>query len=379
MVKYLTPIDLNKNELQNARVQNLAAAPDSPVSGQVYYNSSDNKLYVYDGTGWVDLTDTTEGSVTSVGATAPITSSGGLTPTIGVTIGTAETTVAAGDDSRFPTTDEKAALVGTGTPSVTNVYVTDDDTRLTDTRDPNAHTHNSDDVNAGTLGVDRIPALDAAKITTGIFDIARIPAVALERLSIVADETARFALTTASVQTGDTVKQTDTGVMYIVVDDTNLDSAAGYTEYSAGTAASVPWSGVTDKPSDYTPSSHTHGSVSNDGKIGTTANLPIITTTDGALSAGEFGSIANTFCQGDDSRLSDEREPARYSVDIGDGVATSFTVTHNKGTRDVMVIVRETASPYAQVFCDIEMATVDTITAKFASAPSSNQYRVTVI
>lgn len=46
--------------------------------------------------------------------------------------------------------------------------------------------------------------------------------------------------------------------MYRVVDDNYLDRASGYKEYSAGIAASVPWSGITGKPESFTPSSHTH-------------------------------------------------------------------------------------------------------------------------
>ena len=46
--------------------------------------------------------------------------------------------------------------------------------------------------------------------------------------------------------------------MYYVVDETKLSMEAGYEVYAAGTAASVPWSGVTGKPSTYIPSSHTH-------------------------------------------------------------------------------------------------------------------------
>ena len=84
--------------------------------------------------------------------------------------------------------------------------------------------------------------------SNGIIDIANIPKAALERLTIVADDTARFALTTATVQTGDTVKVTSTGRMYYIIDDTKLNQEAGYTEYSAGTAASVPWSGINNKP-----------------------------------------------------------------------------------------------------------------------------------
>ena len=51
--KFLTPIDLNQLELQNARLQNLATAPSSPVKGQMYYNTTSNKALVWDGTAWV--------------------------------------------------------------------------------------------------------------------------------------------------------------------------------------------------------------------------------------------------------------------------------------------------------------------------------------
>lgn len=93
---------------------------------------------------------------------------------------------------------------------------------------------------------------------TGVIDISHIPQGALERVVTVADDTARYKLTTSQVQLGDTVKVTATGRMYIVVDESKLSTSAGYMEYAAGTAASVPWSGVTGKPSTFTPSAHNH-------------------------------------------------------------------------------------------------------------------------
>lgn len=69
-----------------------------------------------------------------------------------------------------------------------------------------------------------------------LIPIAQIPPAALERIVTVADQTARFALTTTTVQNGDSVYQTDTATMYMVVDDTNLGNAAGYLVYSAGTS-----------------------------------------------------------------------------------------------------------------------------------------------
>ena len=92
----------------------------------------------------------------------------------------------------------------------------------------------------------------------GVISLDNLPAGALERLVKVANDTARFALTTNDIQLGDTVKVESTKMMYIVKDITKLNSEDGYEQYTAGMASSVPWSGVTGKPSSYTPSVHTH-------------------------------------------------------------------------------------------------------------------------
>ena len=62
-----------------------------------------------------------------------------------------------------------------------------------------------------------------------------------------------------------------------------------------------------------TPKSHTHGDITNTGTIGSTSNLPLITTTNGKIATGSFGTSANTFCQGNDSRLSDARTPTSHT------------------------------------------------------------------
>ena len=55
-ITQLVHLDLNQNELQNAKIQNLSAHPTSPspVPGQIYFNTTDDKAYIWDGTNWMN-------------------------------------------------------------------------------------------------------------------------------------------------------------------------------------------------------------------------------------------------------------------------------------------------------------------------------------
>lgn len=109
-----------------------------------------------------------------------------------------------------------------------------------------------------------------------------------------------------------------------------------------GTAVTVTpaWSSITSKPTtlsgfgitDAASSAHTHGNITNAGAIGSTANLPIITTTSGVLTTGSFGTTANTFCQGNDSRLSDTRNTANSITFNNAGAGGSSGSTFNGGS-----------------------------------------------
>ena len=63
-IKFLSGIDLNSNELNNAQVQNLAADPGTGVEGQIYFNTTTDRLRVYANGSWGDVAP--QGDITAV-------------------------------------------------------------------------------------------------------------------------------------------------------------------------------------------------------------------------------------------------------------------------------------------------------------------------
>lgn len=68
----------------------------------------------------------------------------------------------------------------------------------------------------------------------------------------------------------------------------------------------------------------------------------------------------------------------KYSETIGDGTSTSIVVTHNLGTQDIIVSVRD-ATTHAGVIVDWAATSTTALTLIFVSAPAADSYRVTVI
>ena len=84
-ILYLSPINLGKLELQNARIHNLATAPSSPVAGQIYYDTAANTMYFWNGSAWVDI----KGDIQEVIAGSGLTGGGeGGSVTLNVGAGT---------------------------------------------------------------------------------------------------------------------------------------------------------------------------------------------------------------------------------------------------------------------------------------------------
>lgn len=116
----------------------------------------------------------------------------------------------------------------------------------------------SSDLTSGVSVSTTLSNIDASKITTGTIDIARLPAGALERLFVC--DTEALALS-ANVQEGDVVQVVNNNnKMYFCISNTATTFATKFKEFTAGTATSVPWSGITNKPTTFTPSVHNQAS-----------------------------------------------------------------------------------------------------------------------
>lgn len=144
---------------------------------------------------------------------------------------------------------------------------------------------------SGTTANISLSQLDASTLATGTVPLDRLPQGALERLVHVADQTARFKLTTATVQLGDIVQQDDTGVMYVVTDESKLTSAAGYTEFTAGTATKA------NEAAKLNPGSTIRTNLASTSAVTFTGASAVTPGVTGTLPVGNGGTGAATLAQ----------------------------------------------------------------------------------
>jgi hypothetical protein len=473
--KFLVSIDLNKNELQNAVIQNLATAPSTPLAGQVYYNTVDNQLYIYNGTRWEVAGNAVQSGLLSSRPAAGSVDAGtiyyatdnylfyysdGSTWQQANAFGNVVTETSYGQSSGNGTATNYARAdhthgtpsLGTATPNAiagvtgsagsattpskedhTHAFTPAADLsmagfKLTNVATPSADTDaaNKGYVDSVAQGLDvkasvrlaTTGALSAYTFTTtaggtitnntnGAIQIDGVTPSVADRILVknetstnapyngiyvvttVGDGSTPYVLTRAT--DANTSAEVTEGMFTFVAQGTTLADSGWvlttnnpitlnttdlvFTQFSgAGTYTANNGVVLNGSVFSFAPESGKGLQTGASGaaiKLATTSGLNV--TTDLAVGAGNGISVLTNTVAIDSAVV-----VSKYAASVGDGSATSYTVTHNLNTRDVIVTVYDNSSPYAEVITDVAHTTVNTVTIAFSVAPTSNQYRVVV-
>jgi hypothetical protein len=429
---------MNQNELQNARVQNLATAPSSPVVGQIYYNSVSNASWIWNGTSW----QPTDASLSTIIPTSAIVSFAATVqgyhlnqfaaptanlPMAGFQItglNTAQSATGQAASWDFVTGRNLNTIAGAaattaswgnggykiqnvGTPSTAGdaaEYTWVNSRPLNTFAVPTANIPMAGFTLTG-LNVGPSAAGQAAEYSWVIGQVQSAAAGIASKPPVQCISTSNITLSGLQTLDGYTTIANDR----VLVAGQTTQSANGAYNASAGA-----WTRVTDDgaaPGEIQPGSTwlvVNGTVyggtqwrcSNTGTItlGTTSITMVqfsaasvytagngITLTgtawsvNAAASAGSGGPGGGLVVSGSGVAIDTTVVARKYSATIGDGSTTAIVVTHGLGTQDVMMQVKMSGTPYSEVECDMAATSTTTATFTFATAPASGAYRVIVL
>lgn len=322
-LQYLTDINLNKNELQNAVVQNLATAPSSPAEGQIYYDSTsgDKSIYFYNGSAWISIA----GDISEVIAGDGLTGGGNNgAVTLNVVGGTGITANA--NDIAITNTGVTAGSYGSTTAIPT--FTVNAQGQLTA---------------AGTAALSTSFTLAADSGSNDTFNNG---------------ETLTFAGTSNEIETTVTNNQIQIGLPNNVTISNNLVVSGNLQVTGTTTTNNV-------------ETVSTSNGVIFEGSVADANELTLLA---GSLSADRTVTLPDATGT---VALTSDITGRFFATSIGDGSATSYTVTHNLGTKDVIVQLYDTSSDDT-VIADVVRTSTSVVTVSFGSAPSSNDIRVLV-
>jgi len=376
-VKFGYSVDFQKNQLLNAVIQNLSSAPSSPVEGQVYYDTTGHTLYYRNDSTWV-----------AAGSTGASGSAGGdLTgtypnPTIAANAVTtskildANVTIAKIGASTFNTQVQLSRLDQMAAPTAA---VSLNSQKITSLADPTSNTDaaNKQYVDALSGGLDAKNSVRVASTANGTISTAFANGQTVDGVTIATGDRILVKSQTSGAENGiytvnasgaptraadaNASGEISTGTIVYVESGT----ANGGQQWVCSATASTPWVPGTDSSTWVLYFAVT----ATQAGAGLTATGNVL-----AVGAGTGITVAADSVGIDTSIVA-----RKYTTQVGDGTTTTFTVTHNLGTRSVVVSVSESATPWEEVMPQVKKASTNTITLTFSVAPTTNQYDVAVV
>jgi hypothetical protein len=414
MPKFYGAIDLVKNELQNAIIQNLGGAPATPTKGQIYFNSTDNVLYWYNGTGWVAA----QGGAGAVPATTVTTQAVGDAPVVGiattyaredhkhgregfgnvqgegVAFGTpaqngSAVTVAhsdhkhgnpAHDDAAHSTIHINALAPANGSTDFNNQ-------KIISVADPTAGKDgaNKDYVDNAIAGLSWKDSVRAATTVAGTLATSFANGLAVDGVVLVTGN--RILIKNQAVMSENGIYVVTAGAPTRATDfdaGSEVVGAAMYVEEGTvnnGTA----WTLATDGPIVIGTTSLVFtqfgGGAVYSGGAGLVLNGSVfdVVAGDTTLTVAADSIVVNTGVIATLAIMNAALagKASKYAGALV-GTASPEVVTHNLNTRDISVTVYNGASPYTAVECDWDATTANTVTIRFNPVLGAG-YRVVVM
>ena len=395
--KFLVSIDLNKNELLNARIQNLGSAPSNPVIGQIYYNSGDNVMYYYNGLAspdgpWQSMSGSQEVIQDVIGAS--VEGGVGLTRTYvdstGITTidldNTAVTTGSYGSQTKIPTftVDQQGRLTAAGQVDVATELAITGDTGNT-----------SISLLTEGLAVNGGEGIDVA-VTNNAITISGEDASTTNK-GVASFDAADFNVNAGVVSVKDINLDSQTTGDYVatIVGTANEITVSPNSGHNAAVTVGLPDNVEITGNLQVGGNLNVIGTVNSvnttqinieDNKVKLNSNFAGTPTTDAGITVerGLETDVEILWNETSDNWTLTNNGTAyhaiarKYAETLG-ASATSYTITHNLGTTDVTVQIFEAASPFAQVEADVKRTSSNTVTVDFAIAPSAGEYKVVVV